>query len=204
MGVLPPLVALMFVLLVISILAVTSRSYYVSTLVVVAVILSPADAFVRADHPLMLTELLNAGGRLLGLGALSWVIARALFASGRVTVHRVQGAVVLYLNFALFFFVLHRLIDALLAHAFTGLPASGTENGTGAALLYFSFTTLTNAGFGDITPVHPLVRNLANLESVMGQLFPATLLARLVSLELEHDGKRNRAERMSLLRAQSL
>jgi hypothetical protein len=53
-------------------------------------------------------------------------------------------------------------------------------------LLYFSFSTLTTAGFGDITPLNPLARNLANLESVIGQLFPATLLARLVSLELEH------------------
>ena len=187
MGVLPQLVVpMMFVLLVVSILVVTSRSYYVSALVAVAVILSPAGAFIRADHPSLLTELLNAGGRLLALAALSWVIARAVFASGRVSVHRVQGAVVLYLNFALFFFVLYRLVDALIAHAFTGLPPPGTENGTGAALLYFSFTTLTTAGFGDITPVHPLARNLANLESVIGQLYPATLLARLVSLELEH------------------
>jgi hypothetical protein len=31
-----------------------------------------------------------------------------------------------------------------------------------------------------------LARNLANLEAVIGQLFPATLLARLVSLEIEH------------------
>jgi hypothetical protein len=66
------------------------------------------------------------------------------------------------------------------------LPPTGAEHGSGAALLYFSFSTLTTAGFGDITPVHPLARNLANLESVIGQLYPATLLARLVSLELEH------------------
>jgi hypothetical protein len=66
----------------------------------------------------------------------------------------------------------------------------------GAALLYFSFTTLTTAGFGDITPLHPLARNLANLESVIGQLYPATLLARLVSLELEHrrQSKSDRAD----------
>jgi hypothetical protein len=76
------------------------------------------------------------------------------------------------------------------------LPPPGTENGTGSALLYFSFTTLTTAGYGDITPVHPLARNLANLESVVGQLYPATLLARLVSLELEHrrQSKASRAE----------
>jgi hypothetical protein len=109
-----------------------------------------------------------------------------VFASGRVTVHRVQGAVILYLNFALFFFVLYRLVDTLTAHAFNGLPAPGSETGTSSALLYFSFSTLTTAGFGDITAVNPLARNLANLESVIGQLYPATLLARLVSVELEH------------------
>ena len=43
-------------------------------------------------------------------------------------------------------------------------------------------STLTITGFGDIAPLHPLVRSIANLESVIGQLFPATLLARLVTL----------------------
>jgi Ion channel len=103
-----------------------------------------------------------------------------------VTMHRVQGAIVLYLNFALFFFVLYRLLEVLLPNPFVGLPPAGSEHASGAALLYFSFTTLTTAGYGDITPLHPLVRGLANLESVIGQLYPATLLARLVSLEIEH------------------
>jgi Ion channel len=176
----------MFALLVLAILVVASRSYYVSALVVIAVVLSPAGAFVHADHPSTLTECLSAGGRMLALGALSWVIARAVFGGGRVTMHRVQGAVVLYLNFALFFFVIYRLVETLIPNSFSGLPSSGTEYGSGSALLYFSFTTLTTAGYGDITPLNPLARNLANLEAVIGQLFPATLLARLVSLELEH------------------
>jgi voltage-gated potassium channel Kch len=103
-----------------------------------------------------------------------------------VTWHRVQGAIVLYMNFALFFFTLYRFLDTLVPDAFHGLPQSGAEHGSGAALLYFSFSTLTTVGYGDITPVYPLARNLANLEAVIGQLFPATLLARLVSLEIEH------------------
>jgi voltage-gated potassium channel Kch len=70
--------------------------------------------------------------------------------------------------------------------AFHGLPPTGSEYGSGAALLYFSFSTLTTVGYGDIVPVYPLARNLANLEAVIGQLFPATLLARLISLEIEH------------------
>jgi hypothetical protein len=66
------------------------------------------------------------------------------------------------------------------------LPATGAEYGSGAALLYFSFGTLSTAGFGDIKPIYPIARNLANLEAIIGQLFPATLLARLVSLEINH------------------
>jgi hypothetical protein len=44
--------------------------------------------------------------------------------------------------------------------------------------------TLTSTGFGDVTPVHPIARTLTNVEAIIGQLFPATLLARLISLEL--------------------
>jgi hypothetical protein len=187
MGLLPQLVVpLMFVVLVVAILVVTSRSHVAAALVAVAVVLSPAGAFVRQEHPSLVTECISAAGRLLALAALSFVIARAVFGPGKVTLHRVQGAVVLYLNFALFFFVLYRLIETVVPDAFSGLPAAASEHGSGAALLYFSFTTLTTVGFGDITPLHPMARNIASLEAVIGQLYPATLLARLVSLELEH------------------
>jgi len=186
MGLLPTYsVPAMFVLLVLATLVVTSRSHLAAGLVLLSVILSPVGTFIRVKDPSVLTQWLSAGSRLLAIAALSYVIARAVFNSGRVTFHRVQGAVVLYLNFALFFFTLFQLLNVLVPNAFTGLPPPGAEFGSGAALLYFSFTTLTTAGFGDITPLHPLARNLANLESIIGQLYPATLLARLVSLELE-------------------
>jgi hypothetical protein len=49
--------------------------------------------------------------------------------------------------------------------------------------------TLTTTGYGDIVPLHPYARSLANIEAVIGQLYPATLVARLVTLELKsrHD-----------------
>lgn len=189
-GLLPKFVLpAMFVLFALATLVVTSRSPIAAGIVLIAVILSPIGAFAHAEHPTVLTEWLSAGGRLLAIGALSVVIARAVFGPGRVTWHRVQGAIVLYLNFALFFFTLYQLVNVLVANAFSGLPPSGAEYGSGAALLYFSFSTLTTASFGDISPVYPIARNLANLEAVIGQLFPATLLARLVSLELAHRGQ---------------
>jgi hypothetical protein len=176
----------MFVLLVAAVLVVTSRSYWISALVVIAVVLTPFGTIVQADDPSSVPEWLSTSGRLLGLAALSWVIFGAVFASGRITLHRVQGAIVLYLNFALFFAVLYRLVDILAPDAFHRVAAGGEPHGVWSEMLYFSFTTLTTAGFGDITPVNPFARSLANFESVIGQLYPATLLARLVSLELEH------------------
>jgi hypothetical protein len=55
-----------------------------------------------------------------------------------------------------------------------------------AKLTYFSFVTLTTVGYGDITAVHPIARPLVVLEALTGQLFPAILIARLVSLEIAH------------------
>jgi hypothetical protein len=176
----------MFALLVVATLVVTSRSRFAAFLVFIAVLVSPAASFFHARNPTVLTDWVSTGGRLLAITAVSLVVAHAVFGPGRVTMHRVQGAVLLYLNFGLFFFTIYRLLAVLIPTAFSGLRSSAAEFGSGADLLYFSFGTLTTTGFGDITPVHPLVRNLANLESIIGQLYPATLLARLVSLEIEH------------------
>ena len=52
-------------------------------------------------------------------------------------------------------------------------------------LIYLSFVTLTSVGYGDIVPVHPVARSLTNIETIIGQLYPATLLARLVTLEVK-------------------
>jgi len=52
-------------------------------------------------------------------------------------------------------------------------------------LLYFSLATLTTTGYGDIVPLHSVARSQATLEAVIGQLYPATLLARLVTLEMQ-------------------
>ncbi|MGO9701402.1 MAG: ion channel [Xanthobacteraceae bacterium] len=47
-----------------------------------------------------------------------------------------------------------------------------------------SFVTLTSTAYGDIVSMHPLARSLCNIEMIIGQLYPATLLARPVTLEL--------------------
>ena len=108
------------------------------------------------------------------------VVAQTVFSGGRVTVHRITGAVILYLSTGLVFANAYRACALLLHPSFSAL--STHSGGALSQMLYFSLTTLTTTGFGDIAPVHPFVRSLANLESIIGQLYPATLLARLVTL----------------------
>ena len=66
----------------------------------------------------------------------------------------------------------------------------GTATGEGeiqlfSSILYFSLVTLTSTGYGDILPIHPIARSLANLESILGQIYPATLIASLMTQHLE-------------------
>lgn len=50
------------------------------------------------------------------------------------------------------------------------------------SMFYFSFTTLTTLGYGDITPTTDLARALANLQALVGILYPSVFIARLVGL----------------------
>jgi hypothetical protein len=130
-------------------------------------------------------SILIRGGNILTFSALSWVVAHAVYAPGRITFSRVQGAGVLYLNFATIFASAFTLIWNLDPAAFANLPAPTGGPGEIAVMLYFSFTTLTTTGYGDIVPVDPFARSLASLESVLGQFYLVTTVARLVTLELE-------------------
>ncbi|MEA1052547.1 potassium channel family protein [Lamprobacter modestohalophilus] len=49
-------------------------------------------------------------------------------------------------------------------------------------LIYFSFSTLTTVGFGDITPLAALAKSFAMIEAVVGPMFVAVFLARLVGV----------------------
>jgi hypothetical protein len=112
------------------------------------------------------------------------VIARAVFAPGRVTLHRVIGAVLLYLNIGFTFVALFCFIALLEPNAFAGMQPLHDNLSVASNFGYFSFVPLTSFGYGDIVPVHPYARSLANVEAIIGQLYPATLLARLVTLEI--------------------
>lgn len=127
---------------------------------------------------------LDAAAWVTVASALAYVVARAVFAPGQVTYHRVIGAVLLYLTIGNIFVGLYGVTCLLAPGAIAGID-SAAHLKFGSDLIFFSFTTLTTLGYGDMVPVHPIARSLSSLEAIFGQIFPATLLARLVTLELE-------------------
>jgi hypothetical protein len=162
-----------------SVMALTATLFAFS-LVVVATIL-------RLRQPSAIDIYLDASAWLIAGLTLAIVVARAVFAPGKVNFHRIVGAILLYLDIGLIFVALFCLVALLDPSAFTGLPLlSDNLLAIAGNLIYFSFATLTSVGYGDIVPLHPFARSLANIEAITGQLYPATLLARLVTLELEH------------------
>ena len=123
------------------------------------------------------------------------LVGRYVFGPGRVGADRVLGAILIYLNLAALFANVYELMVLLQPGAISGLSALsavGMPDKRAAELTYFSLSTITSTGWGDLTPLHPLARGLANFEAVIGQLFPATLVARLIGLHLAQGGRRAR------------
>jgi len=161
-----------------SVVALTATLFAVA-LVVVATIL-------RLRQPSAIDIYLDASAWLIAGLTLAVVVARAVFAPGKVNLHRIVGAILLYLDIGLIFVALFCFIALIEPGAFAGLQPLSDNLAVAGNLIYFSFVTLTSVGYGDIVPLHPFARGLANIEAIIGQLYPATLLARLVTLELEH------------------
>lgn len=117
---------------------------------------------------------------------LGYLIARRVFAPGRINLHRIQGAVAVYLLAGMILSQLLHLISISHPGAFLLLGHPASHEDIVGHLGYFSFVTLTTLGFGDITPVHPIARSFTLLGAVFGTLYPAILIGRLVSQEMVH------------------
>ncbi|MDN3278383.1 ion channel [Frankia sp. RB7] len=142
-------------------------------------------AILRIKSPSILDLNLFAGSWFIVGATMAWAVARQTFAPGRVTYHRVIGAILLYLTVAIIFAALYTFIGSLDADAFVSMKVEDSPR-LASEVIYFSFATMTTTGYGDVAPLHPVARSLCNMEAIFGQLYPATLLARLVTLEIEH------------------
>lgn len=177
---------IVFGLVLLAAVFIVSRSALAVGAIIVSIGLVVATTVMRLRHPSVVDIYLDAGAWLLTSITLAVVVGRAVFASGPINYHRVIGAVLLYLNIGLFFVALFCFVALLVPNAFNGFGPLQDNLSIAGNFIYFSFVTLTTVGYGDIVPVNPIARALCNVEAIIGQLYPATLLARLVTLEMEN------------------
>jgi hypothetical protein len=178
---------LLFAIILVAGVFVMSGSRIAVLAMIVALTMATVGGILRLKSPSILDVNLFAGAWLIMGIVMAWVVAPAAFGSGRVTYHHIMGAILLYLTIAVIFVALFTFMGTLVPQAFSGLAVQDSP-ALASNLIYFSFATLTTTGYGDIFPVHPIARSLCNLESIFGQLYPATLLARLVTLEIAGRG----------------
>lgn len=112
---------------------------------------------------------------------LLWILARFLSTARTITRDVLFAATAIYLLLGAVFVPLYGVIESLAAGSFQDGNAPGAPV-VWQQLVYFSYTTLTTAGYGDVLPVSWWARSLANVEMVVGVLYITIVMARLVSL----------------------
>jgi Ion channel len=124
--------------------------------------------------------------KISGLAILVVMTLKHTFRPGPISAHRVMGGVATYLLIGMTWASGYKLLmethpDAIhFESSFRGIPT-----GEPSRLMYFSFSTLTSVSYGDVRPVHRVARSLATAEALVGQLYPAVLIATLVGMSLQ-------------------
>ena len=141
---------------------------------VVAVLLAVLNAVVGSSACLGISSLIQ----MLLLTAAAGAVLRAVVTETRVGFRTILGAISVYIIFGLLFTFLYVGVDRLQSGAFfAGQPRLGTGD-----YVFFSLTTLTTTGYGNLVPAAQPGKMFAGFEMLLGQIFLVTLIAGLVSL----------------------
>jgi voltage-gated potassium channel Kch len=126
-----------------------------------------------SEQPAVHATQLISGAAFFGYIAI--ILLRVLFRDRHVTADHLFGAAAAYMLVAAAWGFLYTLVNVADADAFTA-----AETLEDADLFYFSIVTLTTLGYGDISPAAPIARALAAIEAMVGVMFIAIIVSRLV------------------------
>jgi Ion channel len=131
---------------------------------------------------------IQVGLLTLAMGA----VLRRVVMGERVGSRTILGALSVYAVLGILFTFVYGFVDRVQGTPFfEGHPHPG-----GSDFLFFSYTTLTTTGYGNLVPAVQPGRMIAGLEMMLGQIFLVTLVAGLVSLWRPGEGiKRRQDER---------
>ncbi len=131
--------------------------------------------------PFGLSKLLSSTSAaifLYFLGLSIYLILKEIFPAQTVKSDTIKGGICVYLLIGFFWATVYDVLSNFDPNAFRSLSGIDKQ----ANLIYFSFSTLTTTGYGDIAPASAIARAFANVEAIMGVMYPSILIARLVGL----------------------
>jgi hypothetical protein len=129
----------------------------------------------------MLSNIL--GGLLLAYTVT--IIVHHLFTEDKITGDMIMGAICAYFLMGLVWSLGYSTLEFFQPGSFQ-MP-QGTVNQ--ATFTYYSYVTLTTLGYGEITPISAPARSFAVLEAMMGQIYLAVLIARLVGIHIAQSSR---------------
>ena len=173
--------SLVFAVTLVSGALATMRHRIFICLVIALVVSTFGLGVIDESHPHYTGALLQTALRLVCLSILVFMTVRQTVRQGPVTGYRVMGGIAGYLLIGYTWAYAYRLVVQCVPDAihFSARIADGTARQP-MHLIYYSFITLTTAGYGDVYPVHPAARSLAITETLVGQLYIAIMIASLV------------------------
>jgi hypothetical protein len=154
-----------------------------SHLIIGLVIAFPAFVIRWSTHFVESPSLMLVGNSfMIFFSAYAMIILLSyLFREDEITADVIMCAVCVYFFIGLMWSFVFSVLESLQPGSFRfgqGLTANVLN------FIYYSFVTQTTLGYGDITPVTPPARNLSVLEAIIGQLYLAVLIARLVGVQI--------------------
>lgn len=123
---------------------------------------------------------------LIAIGSMS----HSVFVTDKVDTDRIVGSICIYLLIGMFFAFIFTAIDLIDPASFNFGTEGEPQLQTFRDYLYFSYTTLTTLGYGDMTPQIPFSRLLTSLEAMIGPIYLAIMVARLVGMHISQHAKR--------------
>jgi len=130
------------------------------------------------------SEAMSRGSGILFLGLSNLALYRHVLGTKEMNSDMLFACASIYLVLGLQWAMGFGLVELLQPGAFEAVVGAGVEASSWSTFVYFSFMTLTTVGYGDIVPVGDFARVLVILESVVGVLFVAVVVARVVGLHI--------------------
>lgn len=180
-------------LLVTGVLLARDTPFHARALTVLGIIWLAAVLLFDFNQTAVWTQLVAYGALFLFQGMVIQVMLRFIFAARRVTRDVLYAATAVYFLLGALFVPIFGLLESVTlaqtgGHAFVDNVAGMAESPLPwQNLVYYSYITLTTAGYGDILPVTLWARSAASLEAIVGVLYLTIIMAQLVGLYAASD-----------------